>query len=91
MQKTFKVAFVRELLNELKGEKITFSRFVEILNEEANKQPDLKIQKLDNNLQWFEWLSQHAYHGLNEGSTSDAIRSISNKLNEVIDVLNTKR
>lgn len=36
MQKTFKVAQVRDLLNQVHNEKITFSRFVEILNEHAD-------------------------------------------------------
>lgn len=42
MEKTFKVAQIRDLLNQVYNEKITFSRFVEILNEQA----DLKIIKL---------------------------------------------
>ena len=33
MNKTFKVAQVRDLLNQVNNEQITFSRFVEILNE----------------------------------------------------------
>lgn len=33
MNKTFKVAQVRNLLNQVNNEQITFSRFVEILNE----------------------------------------------------------
>jgi phosphatidylethanolamine-binding protein (PEBP) family uncharacterized protein len=36
MRKTFKVAQVRDLLNQVYNEKITFSRFVEILNESAD-------------------------------------------------------
>lgn len=35
MKKTFKVSQVRDLLNQVYNEKITFSRFVEILNEHA--------------------------------------------------------
>ena len=37
MNKIFKVAQVRDLLNQVHNEKISFSRFVEILNEIANK------------------------------------------------------
>ena len=35
MEKTFKVSQVRELLDQVFNEKITFSRFVEILNEQV--------------------------------------------------------
>ena len=44
MQKTFKVAQVRDLLNQVHNEKITFSRFVEILNEhgEGKRKFDIK-------------------------------------------------
>ncbi|OOG19148.1 hypothetical protein BWD42_04145 [Sphingobacterium sp. CZ-UAM] len=35
--KVFKVAQIRDLLNQVNDETITFSRFVEILNEQANK------------------------------------------------------
>ena len=33
--KTFKVSQIRDLLNQVYNEKITFSRFVEILNEQS--------------------------------------------------------
>ncbi len=35
MKKKFKVSQIRDLLNQVYNEKITFSRFVEILNEQA--------------------------------------------------------
>ena len=34
-EKKFKVSQIRDLLNQVYNEKITFSRFVEILNEQA--------------------------------------------------------
>lgn len=37
MDKTFKVAQVRDLLNQVNNEQITFSRFVEILNEQVDR------------------------------------------------------
>lgn len=49
MNKTFKVAQVRDLLNQVNNEQITFSRFVEILNEaqkEAYNQAIDQILKL---------------------------------------------
>ncbi len=36
MEKIFKVAQVRDLLNQVHNEKISFSRMVEILNEQAS-------------------------------------------------------
>lgn len=47
MNKTFKVAQVRDLLNQVNNEQITFSRFVEILNE-AQSSPKIK------QLEWVE-------------------------------------
>lgn len=35
--KVFKVAQIRDLLNQVNNETITFGRFVEILNEQANR------------------------------------------------------
>ena len=35
MSKTFTVAEIRALLNQVSSDKITFSKFVEILNEKA--------------------------------------------------------
>ena len=46
MQKTFKVAQVRDLLNQVHNEKITFSRFVEVLNEKAEEHYS-KVKKLN--------------------------------------------
>jgi hypothetical protein len=52
MQKTFKVAQVRDLLNQVHNEKISFSRFVEILNEHAEGKRKFDIKPIDNNLHW---------------------------------------
>lgn len=88
MKNTFKVAQVRDLLNQVHNEKITFSRFVEILNEHAAGQRKFDIQKLDENLSWVKWFEESPSNGLNEASQSDAIRDIYTKINEVVVSLN---
>lgn len=88
MKKTFFVAQIRNLLNQVHNEKITFSRFVEILNEEVERQRKFSIQKFDENTDWFGWLSKDEQNGLNEISTQQAIRDISKRLNEISDALN---
>lgn len=90
MQKTFKVAQVRDLLNQVHNEKITFSRFVEILNEHAEGKRKFDIKPLDDSLSWVKWLEESQSHGLNEASQSDAIRDIYAKINEVIQSLNAQ-
>lgn len=45
IEKIFKVAQVRDLLNQVYNDKITFSRFVEILNENANKTSEYELYK----------------------------------------------
>lgn len=40
MKKIFKVAQIKDLLNQVYNEEITFSRFVEILNEHASRKRD---------------------------------------------------
>jgi len=42
MKKTFKVSQIRDLLNQVYNEKITFSKFVEVLNENANSGNELR-------------------------------------------------
>jgi len=88
MQKTFKVSQVRDLLNQVHNEKITFSRFVEILNELAEGKRKFDIKLLDDSLRWVKWLEESPSHGLNESSQSDAIHDIYNKINEIIVSLN---
>lgn len=88
MKKTFFVAQIRNLLNQVHNEKITFSRFVEILNEEVERQRKFNISKFDENTDWFGWLSKDEQNGLNEISTQQAIRDISKRLNEISDALN---
>ena len=88
MQKTFKVAQVRDLLNQVHNEKITFSRFVEILNEHAEGKRKFDIKPLDDSLSWVKWLEESKSNGLNEVSQSNAIRDIYNKINEVVGSLN---
>ena len=88
MKKTFFVAQIRNLLNQVHNEKITFSRFVEILNEEVERQRKFNISKFDENTDWFGWLSKDESNGLNEISTQQAIRDISKRLNEISDALN---
>ena len=88
MQKTFKVAQVRDLLNQVHNEKITFSRFVEILNEHAEGKRKFDIKQLDDSLSWVKWLEESKSNGLNEASQSDAIRDIYTKINEVVRSLN---
>jgi hypothetical protein len=89
MKKTFKVAQVRDLLNQVHNEKITFSRFVEILNEYADGQRKFDIKRLDDSLTWVKWLEESNSHGLNEASQSEATRDIYNKINEIINALNS--
>lgn len=88
MQKTFKVSQVRDLLNQVYNEKITFSRFVEILNEQAESKIKNDIRKLDDTLFWVKWLEESKSHGLNESNNSDAIRDIYIKINEIIEIIN---
>ena len=45
VEKIFKVAQVRDLLNQVYNDKITFSRFVEILNENASKTSEYELYK----------------------------------------------
>ena len=84
MQKTFKEAQLRDLLSQVQNEKITFSRFVEILNEHAEGKRKFDIKPLDDSLRWVKWLEESPSHGLNEASQSDAIRDIYTKINEVV-------
>ena len=88
MQKTFKVSQVRDLLNQVYNEKITFSKFVEILNEYSDSKRNFNISKFDDTLSWVKWLEQSKSHGLNEASQSDAIREMYTKINEIIVSLN---
>ena len=88
MQKTFKVSQVRDLLNQVHNEKITFSRFVEILNEQVEGKRKFDIKPIDDSLSWVKWIEQSPSHGLNEASQSDAIRDMYTKINEVIMCLN---
>lgn len=47
MKKIFIEAFVRDLISQVSKEEITFSRFVELLNEEADKTISVtKMQKI---------------------------------------------
>ena len=85
MEKIFKVSQIRELLNQVYNEKITFSRFVEILNEQANSKK--KIESDLSEKDWFKWLSEAEYNGLNEAQITEAIKDISKKLNEVVSFL----
>jgi hypothetical protein len=73
MQKTFKVAQVRDLLNQVHNEKITFSRFVEILNEQTSGVRKVNIDKLS--VQYEDKLT--------------AINEIRAKVNEIVDSINT--
>lgn len=76
------------MLNQAHNEKITFSRFVEILNEHAEGKRKFNIKPLDDSLSWVKWLEESKSHGLNEASQSDAIHDIYTKINEVIGALN---
>ena len=88
MIKTFKEAQVKDLLNQVTTDKISFSRFVEILNEHANGKDKVEINLLDNSLSWVKWMEESTSHGLNEASLSDAIRDIYLKINKVINSIN---
>lgn len=86
-QKTFKVSQIRELLNQVYNEKITFSRFVEILNNKVDEKRKFHFERIENE-EWYRWLSESTSNGLNEASVSNAIRDMSDKLNEIIEQLN---
>jgi len=89
MQKTFKAAQVRDWLNQVHSEQITFSRFVEILNEHAEGKRKFDITPLDDSLNWVKWMEKSPSHGLNEHSQASAIRDMYTKINEVVKALNT--
>jgi len=89
MENRFKEAEIKDLLNQVHSEKITFSRFVEILNEQKECKKTLEIKSLDNSLSWVKWIEESPSHGLNEASLSDAIRDIYGKINELIKSLNS--
>jgi hypothetical protein len=88
MQKTFKVAQVRDLLNQVHNEKITFTRFVEILNEHAEGKRKFDIRPIDNTLHWVKWMEEDKNNGLQEHDLSTAVREIYQKVNEVVGALN---
>jgi len=89
--KTFKVAQVRDLLNQVHNEKITFSRFVEILNEHADGKGKSKIKLLDDSLGWVKWLEESPSNGLNEESQTRFNRDIYNKVNDIIAHVNRNK
>ncbi len=86
--KTFKVAQVRDLLNQVHNEKITFSKFVEILNEHAAGKSKPEIKLLDGSLDWVKWLEESPSNGLNEESQTKSTRDIYSKVNEIIATIN---
>jgi len=88
MTKTFKVSQVRDLLNQVHNEKITFSRFVEILNQQVDDKSKFDIQTINNSSHWVKWLEEHENNGLQENDLSVAVRELYTKLNEVIVSLN---
>jgi len=56
-EKVFKVSQIKGLLNQVLEEKISFSRFVEILNENANKKSfDININQKDEISELIEWM-----------------------------------
>lgn len=81
--KKLKESEIRDLLDQVKREEITFSRFVEIINGDQTG----VIQKIDR--PWVDWLKQ-VNNGLTEDTLSEAVGDLNNKLNEVIDLLNKK-
>lgn len=90
MEKIFKVSQVRDLLNQVFRDKITFSRFVEILNEHANANGSIETDFSKTDLsekEWFKWISESEYNGLNETQITEAIKDISKKINEIVSFL----
>lgn len=85
MEKIFKVSQIRDLLNQVYNEKISFSRFVEILNEQANSKKKIETDLSEKD--WFKWLSEAEYNGLSEAQITEAIKDISKKLNEIVSFL----
>ena len=88
MKTKFKVSQIRELLNQVYSEKITFSRFVEILNEQATEKTKFNIKQLDQSHSWVVWLEKDNSNGLNESGQSDAFRDIYKKINEIVESVN---
>jgi hypothetical protein len=89
MEKIFKVAQIRELLNQVYSDKITFSRFVEILNEKAESKKKFNIQPIDKDLHWAKWLEQSPNNGLQEHDLSQAVRELHKKVDELTEALNS--
>ena len=46
------------------------------------------IEKLTRKLTWVQWLEKSPQNGLNESSTSDAIKDLYKKINEIIENIN---
>jgi len=74
MNKIFNVAQVRNLLNQLNNEEITFSRFVEILNEAQKEAYNQAKREMFLNMQYYmeyclsnkyvtpqEWIEKHKH------------------------------
>ena len=56
-EKVFKISQIRGLFNQVLGEKMSFSRFVEILNETANKKSfDINVNQKDELSELIEWM-----------------------------------
>ena len=82
MKTTFKAPEIKELLNKLTAEEISFSRFVEILNEKFNpKIEKIKSRNIENVMKdvW-----------LNDMELGDVLSDVIVKQNELIDILNGK-
>jgi hypothetical protein len=81
MEKVFKVSQIRDLFNQVLNEKISFSRFVEILNENANKKTfDINIVESKSNIDTLiEWME-----GEKLKQENSICASINGTLNEVI-------
>jgi hypothetical protein len=56
-EKVFKISQIKGLLNQVLAEKMSFSRFVEILNETANKKTfDINVTTKDELSELIDWM-----------------------------------
>lgn len=90
MKKTFTTAQVMYLLNQVTTDKISFSRFVEILNETVESKLIFNIQKIDEKTEngLFSFLLHSESNGVNPAELSKMLHVFIKLHNEIADSLN---
>ena len=86
--KKYTEAQIKELMSQYSKGDISFSRFVEILNEQRVGISVTGIELLNKSLGWLYWLEEGKNHGLDDSGLSNATSDIYKKLNEVIIAVN---